>query len=122
MKTPHEFNARLAEVLDLARDVIDRPYLVQHLAEVAELSEALAADRALPFEGGNPIGAEASMLLDVVALIAECRAFKKELRARHWCMVAGVMIEMVKINMVDVLLLEARRPSTSDHDFAQPRR
>jgi hypothetical protein len=116
MTEPRDFVKTLGAVIDLAVDVINRPAVVHRFAAITDLTTIVDHQRAVMVEGGNPIGGEVSMLLDALAHIEAERSIGSD-RGPEFCMVAGVLLPMVRGCMLRAIALRNRRPSTSDHDF-----
>jgi len=114
-----DFCAPIGDAIDLAVDVINRPTLSLRLPAITAAAEAVDQARAAMVEGGtNPIRAEVSMLLEALANVEGERTANNHFRAGEWCMVAGVLLPMVRQNLALALALRSRaRPATSEHDF-----
>lgn len=110
-----DFAKTLGAVIDLALDVVNRPNMVTRLPAITELTAAVEAERAVMVEGDNPIRGEVSILLEVLGHI-EAERLGGSTRSVEWCMVAGVLLPMVRQNLFDTLLRRPR-PATTDHDF-----
>lgn len=118
MMSASHMNAALGDLIDVAVTVINNGS-GERMTRIVDLTERIEALRAQQIEGGNPVGAETSMLLEALGEI-EQRRMTGEV-ATDWSMVAGVLLPMVRVTALNVLALGARRPSTSDHDFARRR-
>ena len=60
----------------------------------AAAAEHVRLGRAIMVEGRHPIGPEADMLLEALGHIEACRRIGDD--ASEWCMIAGVLLPMVK--------------------------
>jgi hypothetical protein len=73
-------------------------------------------------EGGNPIRVEVGQLLAALFEIEQARHDRNETRAAQWCVVAFVLLQMVRDNVVDAMKHAAEHVagvSTTDHDFVR---
>lgn len=112
------FTRTLSAVIGLAVDVINRPALGTREASISDLTEKVDAARLVMVEGGNPIRGEVPILLEVLSHIEAERTFGSE-RAGDFCMVAGVLLVMVRRNLLSAMKLATRAPATTDHDFTR---
>lgn len=113
------FTATLSTVIDVAVDVINRPATVSRLPAITDLAMVVDTDRATMVEGGPVIRGEASVLLDVLAHIEAERLQSGPTisRADRWCMVAGVLLPMVRENLADALQRRPRASTSDGYDF-----
>ena len=77
------------------------------------LSEAIDDARALMIEGGNPIGAEASMLIECLAHVGRCRGTIERDLETKWLAIAAALLPMVQENLAEAF--ERLRPMPADH-------
>lgn len=111
--------AFIVGVADLAGEIIARESISLRLANIAEHQAQLDGFCSRPIEGGNPIRVEVGQLLAALFEIEQARHDRNEVRAAQWCVVAFVLLQMVRDNVVEAMkhAAEHSRVATTDHDF-----
>jgi hypothetical protein len=106
---------RIADVLSaligIAEIIIKAHAVPVDLTELVDLDAEIDNARALMIEGGNPIGAEASMLIECLAHVGRCRdTLDRGLEAK-WLAIAAALLPMVQENLSEALDLLKMRPA-----------
>jgi hypothetical protein len=101
----------LSALIGVAEIVIKDHSLPVDLAGLVGLDTEIDDARAFMIEGGNPIGAEASMLIECLAHVGLCRAtLDRDLEAK-WLAIAAALLPMVQENLSEALELLKMRPA-----------
>jgi hypothetical protein len=110
----------LSRTIVTATTIITRPSMLPRIDELAELTGMVDQARRVMVEGGNPVREEVPMLLEACCHIEQERMNGKrgELRAAWWCAAAGVLLQMVRENFTEAMVMRAAaRPSTTSQDY-----
>jgi hypothetical protein len=107
---------RIADVLSaligVAEIIIKTHAVPVDLSELVDLDAEIDNARALMIEGGNPIGAEASMLIECLAHVGRCRqTFEIEMESK-WQLIVAALLPMVRENLAQAF--ERLRPVPAD--------
>jgi hypothetical protein len=101
----------LSALIGVAEVIIKDHSMPVDLVRLVDLDVEVDSYRALMIEGGNPIGAEASMMIECLAHVGRCRdTLDRELEAK-WQVIAAVLLPMVQENLAEALELLKMRPT-----------
>ena len=89
----------------------DHAWLID-TAALVDLDTEVDNARALMIEDGNPIGAEASMLIECLAHVGRCRGTLDRNLEAKWLAIAAALLPMVQENLSEAL--ERLRPIPAD--------
>lgn len=102
----------LSALIGVAEIIIKDQAVPVDLARLVDLDTEVDDARALMIEGGNPIRAEASMLIECLAHVGRCRdTIERELEAK-WQAIAVSLLPMVQENLAEAF--ERLRPIPAD--------
>lgn len=104
----------LSELLGVAEKIINRPSTDDRIPALCALDTQLDDASSLTVEGGNPIGPEASMLIETLAHIEKSRAAFDRIRLEKWLTIASALLPMVRSNGAKAMDLLQVNPSTSE--------
>jgi len=105
--------AILSDTIGVAETVTKRPPSHDRLPRLAMLAVEIDEASTWLVEGGNPIGPEAAMLIEVLMHIEKERAAGDGDRVTKWLAIAGALLPMVRNNGADAMGLADARPATS---------
>ena len=116
MTKAHDISGVLSRLIGIAEDVINRRTARDRIPDLCALDAQLDDASSLTVEGGNPIGPEASMLIETLAHVEKSRATFDSIRLEKWLTIASALLPMVRncgAKALD-LLQQQRHPSTSE--------
>lgn len=101
----------LSALIGVAKIMIQVHAIPVDLTELVDLDTEVDNARALMIEDGNPIGAEASMLIECLAHVGRSRqTLERELETK-WLAIAVALLPMVQENLAEALELLKMRPA-----------
>jgi hypothetical protein len=101
----------LSTLIGISDIIIKDHAMPVDLAGLVDLDTQIDDARAIMIEGGNPIGAEASMLIECLAHVGRSRqTFERALETK-WLAIAAALLPMVQENLAEALELLKMRPA-----------